>query len=557
MMEANDVASMLVPVIMVLALGIVATIASRAMRFSPIIGFLLLGVLVGTWDHSLLASGSIVRLLAQLGVVFLLFDVGLHFSLEHVREQAVDIFGFGPAQVLAGAAALGSAAWLFGLPPLAAGLVGATLALSSTAVVANIIAERHQRTCPVGITATAILVFQDLVAIFLLILATADHSRGTLVALGTALLKAVAAFAMTVFAGKLIARPLFVWIARSGGDEVFSAVALVVAMAAAWAAAESGLSMTLGAFLGGMVVAESPFRTIVRSEIGPFRVLLLSFFFISVGATLDLRALASSWAVVMAIAAGLIALKIVTNALSALIFRWSVPGSLQLGFLIAQGSEFAFVIFGLPATERLIGSVLASELIAAVAVSLALTPALSAVGRQLAGRLRARATRHEFLELRERGEAGPVLIIGMGQIGRTIADGLTEFGIGYDAVERDERRLTRGLADGYHLVFGDAAEPRFWRAIDLHSRRFSVSTDATTEGMRDIRPAAETFYPGVRQVSVVCDEDAAEELRDLGMEVVIERDHPLGLSAARYLLKELSIASDEIERWSLRQRQLT
>lgn len=556
MMKPDDVAIMLVPVIMVLAFGIAATIASRAMRFSPIIGFLLLGVLIGTWDHNLLAAGSIVRLLAQLGVVFLLFDVGLHFSLSHVREQAVDIFGFGPAQVIAGTAALAAAAWLFGLPLLAAGLVGATLALSSTAVVANIIAERHQRTCPVGITATAVLVFQDLIAIFLLILATADQSGGALAALGTALLKAVGAFALTVFAGRVVARPLFGWIARRGGDEVFSAVALVIAMAAAWTAAESGLSLTLGAFLGGMVVAESPFRTVVRSEIGTFRVLLLSFFFISVGASLDLRALASSWPAVVAITTGLVVLKIATNTLSALVFRWSVPGSFQLGFLIAQGSEFAFVIFGLDPTRQLIGPMLASELIAAVALSLALTPMLSAAGRQLAGRLRARATRNEFLELHAKGEAGPVLIIGMGEIGRTIADGLTEFGIGYDAVERDERRLTRGLADGYHLVFGDATEPRFWRAIDLHSRRFSVSTGATAEGMSDVKPAAEAFYPGVRQLSVVCDEDAAKELRDLGLEVVVERDRPFGLSAARYLLSELSVAAEEIDRWSVRQRQL-
>ena len=163
----------LTPVILLLGLGVLAIVGSRGLGLSPIVGYLLLGLLLKASGLGLFNDSDTVALLAELGVVFLLFDIGLHFSLAHVREQARDIFGFGPVQVLAGTALLGGVALLFGLAPGPAFLVGAILALSSTAVVAQLIAERHQQNCPVGLTATAILIFQDVAAIFLLIVAGA------------------------------------------------------------------------------------------------------------------------------------------------------------------------------------------------------------------------------------------------------------------------------------------------------------------------------------------------------------------------------------------------
>ena len=165
--------SALIPVIFLLAFGVLAVVASRAGRLSPIVGYLVLGLLICATEGSILAENSTVGLLAELGVVFLLFDIGLHFSLTHVRRQAKDIFGFGPVQILFGAVLLGLLAFVTGLAPLPAFFLGAVLALSSTAVVAPLIAERHQQSCPVGLTATAILVFQDVAAIFLLIIAGA------------------------------------------------------------------------------------------------------------------------------------------------------------------------------------------------------------------------------------------------------------------------------------------------------------------------------------------------------------------------------------------------
>ena len=389
----NPILAALVPVILLLAFGVVAVIASRAGRLSPIVGYLVLGLALRAAGASMVVNSSTIGLLAQLGVVFLLFDIGLHFSLTHVRRQARDIFGFGPVQILFGTVLLGILAFATGLAPLPALFLGAVLALSSTAVVAPLIAERHQQSCPVGLTATAILVFQDVAAIFLLIVAGALGGGSILPVAMFALVKAAAAFAVAVVLARLVVKPLFRLVAHTGQEEVFTAMALLVALAAAWATGQIGLSLTLGAFLGGMAVAETPYRAVIQSEIKPFRGLLLGFFFISVGLSLDVGPLLRLWPAVIGVSAALVAAKVLTNAAASLVFRWSVPGSLQLGFLLAQGSEFAFVVLSLPAVRALLGPVRVSIVVAAVALSLALTPNIAQIGRQVAGQLRRRKAR--------------------------------------------------------------------------------------------------------------------------------------------------------------------
>ena len=173
MADAHHILDAIVPIILLLALGVAAAVGSRAIGLSPIVGDILRGIGLSSAGLDLLSDSASVTTLAELGVVLLLFDIGLHFSLKHIRAQARDIFAFGPVQVLGGALALGLLALAFGLSPMAAFLVGITLALSSTAVVAGLISERHQQNCPVGLTATAILIFQDVAAIFLLIVAGA------------------------------------------------------------------------------------------------------------------------------------------------------------------------------------------------------------------------------------------------------------------------------------------------------------------------------------------------------------------------------------------------
>ncbi len=553
---AHDLLWATQPVIVLLALGVAAAVASRAAGLSPIVGYLALGLALHASGLGIVSDSGTVAILAQLGVVFLLFDIGLHFSLAHVREQARDIFGFGPVQVLFGTAGLGALAWLMGLPPLAAAFVGATLALSSTAVVAGIIAERHQQNCPVGLTATAILVFQDVAAIFLLIVANAlgGGAATILPAAGLALAKAAAAFGIAVLLARLVVRPVFDLVARGRNEEVFTAMALLVALAAGWATGLAGLSVTLGAFLGGMIIAETPYRPIIQSEIKPFRGLLLGFFFISVGLSLDLGALARQWLAVLGIAVALIAAKVVLNAAASLVFRWSVPGSTQLGFLLAQGSEFAFVVLALPPVHAIVGSAETSVIMAAVALSLAATPTLAETGRTLAGRLRMQRKQMADDELQPRGLVAPVLIVGMGAVGRTLADALIEADIGYAAIERDQRRFADALADGYKVAFGDTEDTRIWEPVALHGRRISVLTAPSFEIASALTPTAQLLYPGLKRIAVVRDEAEGQRFRAAGIQAVVDRGEPPGIGVAATVLIELGVEASVMDAWMRRQQ---
>lgn len=549
-----DIANSIIPVLILLATGIVAAILSRLMRVSPIVGYLLLGAAVSAIRPDLLSAGGTVDLLAELGVVFLLFDIGLHFSIAHVRQEAGNIFGFGPLQIAGSAMLLGAGAWAFGLAPVISFVVGATLALSSTAIVVGVIAERRQQNCPVALTATAILIFQDIAAIFLLILAATLDRGGAVPIMLAAAGKTFLAVGLSVLTARFIVRPLFAVLSRYGGEEVFTATALLIALAAGWAAAMAGLSMTLGAFLGGMIVAQSPFKASIRSEIGPFRGLLVSFFFIWVGASLDRSAIAEAWPAILALAVGIVVLKSIGNVAASLAFRWSVPGSIQLGVLLAGGSEFAFVIFAMPGVRASVGPTLVTELVAAVALTLALTPALGFLGRSAAGRLRLRAKRRAQSEMIPVGQTNPVLLIGMGDVGRTIADALEEFEIGYDAVERNGARLRSAVADGYNAFFGDAADTRLWRVLDLEGRKYSVMTGASVQAAQDWIPTARVMFPQLHRLWVTRTDDEAAQLNELGLEAVVANDEVPGIEAAEILLAGFGIAPDRISSWSMRQR---
>ncbi|MEP2722987.1 cation:proton antiporter [Roseibium sp.] len=555
MEEPHGILASLVPVILLLGLGVVAAVASRSVGLSSIVGYLLLGLALKVSGLTVVSDSETIALLAELGVVFLLFDIGLHFSLRHLRQQASDVFGFGPVQVLFATGVFGLLAWAFGLPPLAAGIIGVTLALSSTAVVARLIAERHQQNCPVGLTATSILIFQDIAAIFLLIVAVAlGTGEAILPAIGMALAKAAAAFAIAVLLARVVVRPLFDLVARAQGEEVFTAMALLVALAAAWATGIAGLSLTLGAFLGGMIIAETPYRAIVQSEVKPFRGLLIGFFFISVGLSLDIGVLTSLWPTVLGLALLLIAVKFVTNAAASLVFRWSVPGSTQLGFLLAQGSEFAFVVLSLPQIRTLVGANTASVLVAAVALSLAATPTVAEAGRSLAGRMRRRHASQNEDELAPRGGEGPVLIIGMGEAGRAVADALTEFDIGYIAIERDQKRLGQAVADGYTAVFGDADDPRIWDSLGAWNRRINVITAPRWSVLAELVPIALERYPEMKRFALVRDAAEAELAIPLKIIPVIDISHPPGLDLAAAVLHELDVDSAAVGLW-MRQMQ--
>jgi len=537
--DAHSVVATIQPAITLLGLGIGAALAARALRLNPIVGYLGLGLALASLGVARDFSGPVVAAMAEAGVMFLLFNLGLHFSLGRIRAEAGNIFGFGSLQMLVAGGAFALMFAAFGLPIAFAVIAGFGMGLSSTAVVIGLVRERGQEDCPVGRAAQSILIFQDIAAILLLVTAGALASGGAMApALGLAGAKALAAFAIAVLFARYLTEPLFGLIARAGTTEVYTATALFIALAAGWATGMAGLSRTLGAFLGGMAVADSRYRILVQTEIDAFRGLFLSFFFISVGLSINPALLVQDWLLVAGVTAGLIALKCGLNVAAGLLNRWSVPGSIQLGFLLGQGSEFALVLLALPAVAGLAEERLVSALVTAIAISLGVTPLISNIGRKLAGRLRAGPP-----EAKLAGDDAPVLIIGMTAAGRTVADALEFNHIGYLALEADHDQFQLALADGYHVHSANPADPRSWDAIGIARRRVLVIATGNVAVSRELTPLVRDRLPNVARVIAVPGADAVEEFSALGMVPV-----DMSMSGGAERLTDLVFAALEQER---------
>jgi CPA2 family monovalent cation:H+ antiporter-2 len=551
----------LAPAILLLLVGILAITLMRPLGLSPIVGYLAAGLIIGPHALGLVPESGTTHLLAELGVVFLLFDIGLHFSLQRIWDARRDILGLGPLQIVLCGLVFGAIAAAFGFGAHAAIILGGTLALSSTAVVVQTLAERGQQNCPVGLTGTAVLIFQDICAIFLLILATSPEGAGPAepalaLAVSSAALKAAVAFLAAVLIGRYAIKPLFRFLARSRQEEIFTATALLIILATAAATGGAGLSLTLGAFLGGMIISETPYRHMIQTEARPFRDLLLGFFFITVGMSLDWRGLLADWAQILVFLAALIAIKALLVALAARAFGWSTPGSVQLGFLLAQGSEFAFVIVALPAVRAALGEGAVGVIVTGIAVSLALTPSLAALGHRLARTLRRRSLAAAPAgEITPRATIAPVVVFGMGDVGRCVADALEANEIPYDAVEMDHDRFLAASADGYRVAYGDVGDVRLMETLAMAQRSAVVITVIRYELSKALTPIVRDRYPDLIRFIAVDDDEERARFEALGMRAVVNRSTPRGLELAAAVLRGQGVEEDRIGAWMQRQQE--
>ncbi|MEZ5937322.1 MAG: cation:proton antiporter [Hyphomonadaceae bacterium] len=540
-------AEALQPAIIYLGAGLAAAFASRAARLSPVIGYLIAGVFIGPSGFRLVAENETTHFLAELGVVFLLFDIGLHFSLREIQTRRTDILGLAPLQIVLcglGFAAVGLAV---GFEPPIAGVVGASLALSSTAVVSRLLSDRNQPGCPIGRSATAILVAQDLVAIFILVFAAA--LRGAPDALGLSLIiavfKALVGLAVALVAGRFIVRPVFDALARTNNQEAFTVVALFIVLAASAASANAGLALTTGAFLAGMALSETPYRHVVQSEVKPFQSLLLGLFFMSVGMNVNLPLMLSRWPAVLLTALTIMILKTALIILAARLARWSVPGATQLGFLLSQGSEFTLVIVGIQSVALSMSSDWSSLIVTAVAVTLIVAPVWTAAGVWLAHRLAERAKANPAPTPEPEG-GPPVIILGMTREGRLAADALKDHHLPYIGLDSDPQRFVAAASDGYAVVYGDARDMYLLDQIGKHGARALVIGDPHAEPP-SILARAHIGAP----IAFAAAETAAARKQHLaaGHRVHMSLAEPRGVELVADLLAQLGVDQHEIAVW--------
>ncbi len=555
-----DYVHALSPAIILLLLGVLAIAITRPLRLSPIVGYLIAGLMIGPHAFDFVQENQSMHLLAELGVVFLLFDIGIHFSLSSIWEARRDIFGLGPLQMLLCAVAFGGIGLVFGLDPEYAVILGGALALSSTAVVIQTLAERRQQNCPVGLTSTAILIVQDVCAIFLLVLAASleDGSSSTTApnfvsVISFAVVKTALAFIAAFLLGRYAIKPLFKLLSNTRNEEIFTATALLVVLATAAATGSVGLSLTLGAFLGGMMIAETPYRHVIQTEAKPFRNLLLGFFFITIGMSLDWRILFALWVEILLFLFVLIAIKVSLVALAARVFGWSTSGAVQLSFLLAQGSELVFVIIAIPTVRDALGEATVGVVIMGIVISLVLTPSLAGLGNTVARLLRQRSAISSDKPVPGKRTA-PVIIFGMGDIGRSVADALEAHEVTYEAIEMDYERFLAASADGYPVAFGDLGDVRMMETLSVSERVAVVITVVRYELSKALMPILRLRYPNLIRFVTVDTEEDEERFKAIGMRAVVDRSVPRGLDMATAVLRSQGIDDDRIQAW-MRRRQ--
>jgi glutathione-regulated potassium-efflux system ancillary protein KefC len=539
----DQVPGWLASALVYLAAAVVAVPVSRALGLGSVIGYLAAGIAIGPWGLGLVRGGQEILHFAELGVVLMLFLVGLELEPQRLWQLRRPIFGWGSAQVLGCTAVLFLAALLVGGFEWRVGLVAALgLALSSTAIALQVMGERNLLPTSSGQAGFAILLFQDVAAIPILALlplldgsVDARHLLGGSAWLEAA--KSLATIGAVVVGGRLLLRPLLRWIARSRTPEIFTAAALLLVVATAALMQFIGLSMALGAFLAGVLLADSEYRRELETDIEPFKGLLLGLFFIAVGMSIDFDVLLASPAWMATVVLGFLALKAVV--IVALARAMDVPLQERPVFtlLLSQGGEFAFVVFQAAASTGVLPGRLSSLLIGAVAVSMLLSPLLLVLVDRfvvpLTGPRKAR-----LAELSEPQHA-PVIIAGFGRYGQIVGRLLAAQGIASTVLDHDADMIETARAFGYKVFYGDATRLDLLRTAGAATAKvLVVAVDDVAQSLRIVELAREHF-PQLELVARARDVTHWNELRDRGVRRVEREVFESSLRSGRTVLELL------------------
>ena len=530
--------------LMYLSAAVLAVPLAKALGLGSIIGYLAAGIAIGPWGLGLVSNVQDILHFAEFGVVLMLFLVGLELQPSRLWAMRRPIFGTGSAQVLGCAAVLFAAGWLAGLPWRISLVAALGLALSSTAIALQVLAERNLMRTSSGRAGFSILLFQDVAAIPILALlpllgaaagAGDDHSAGEVL---LEALKIVGVIGAIVLGGRLLLRPLLRWIAKSRTPEIFTAASLLLVVGIAYLMVMVGLSMALGAFLAGVLLADSEYRSELEADIEPFKGLLLGLFFIAVGMSIDFGVLMRSPWLMAGILLGFLALKAVVIYTLAKVAGVPYQERPVFTLLLAQGGEFAFVVFQAAAGAQVFSAETASLLIGAVALSMLISPLLLVlVDRALLRRYaQLKTAAPPAQEISEPQEA-PVIIAGFGRYGQIVARVMLAQGIPTTVLDHSVEILEIARAFGYRVFYGDATRLDLLRIAGAeHARVLVVAVDDPEQSLK-IVTLARKHFPQLQLVARARDLTHWNALRDLGVTLVQRELFESSLESARTVLE--------------------
>ena len=550
-------------VVFLAAAGLIIPLVKH-FKISPVLGFLLVGIAIGPYGlavfvdqfewlrYLLITDTDGVRALAELGVVFLLFMIGLELSIERLWNMRRLVFGMGGAQILVTGSAICAIAWAFGNSLQAAVLLGSCLALSSTAVVIQLLIEQGRFGSTVGHGSFAVLLAQDIavVPILFLVGTFGTHVAGPVFPeLGLALVEAFFAVVVIFGVGRLVIRPLLRFVGKADSPELFMAVTLLLIIATAMATHTAGLSAALGAFLAGLLLAESEYRHEIEINIEPFKGLLLGLFFTSVGMGIDLAAIVNDPIWIALSIFGLFGLKAGIMALIARLFGYQWKHAIEMGLLLGQGGEFAFVVVGLALSFALLPVATAQFMLVVVGATVFLTPLVARLAHSLLGRLADPTETHGDTG-DDTGDAagddavapnlaGHVIIVGFGRTGKLLARLLEQQQTPYVALDLDAQRVVDERAAGFAIQLGDASRAAMLDKVNVkQAATLAICTDDSNATER-VLVSARRVAPDTPIVARARDTAHAVSLMELGADRVVPELLESGLQLGHVMLEEI------------------
>lgn len=521
----------------------------RAMKISAVLGYLFAGFLIGPKAFGFISDISDTRFLGEMGVVFLLFTIGLKMPLNRFRVLQRYVFGLGALQVAVTGSLLAGICLLWGVPGDGALVTGLALSLSSTAVCLQLLSEKGEIARRFGRSSFAVLLFQDLAVVVLLMLITTlqNHDQPLYHVLGIAMLKTVIVLLAIIVLGRVLLRPFFRLISHFNNAELFVAVSLLVVLTTSMATAIAGLPMELGAFLAGILLSETEYRHQVEADIQPFYGLFIGLFFMAVGMSIDPVFVYKNAGIVLTSLIGLIALKTLVLFSLGILFRIPKTASFRMGLLLAGGGEFVFVVFIPALNADIISPTLTQIAYSVVALSMALTPFLGYVGRRIEDTQEEKESdRHlqtaasENMDLR-----GHVIIAGFGRVGKIMARLMNEHLIPYVVIENDMQVVANGRADGFPVFYGDARRPEVMRALGAPKAKAAVISLNNPKASVRSAMMLRRGFPNVDVSVRMRNDEYYEKLTAAGVCVVMPEQLEPTLKIAAHVFQTMGLSEDE------------
>ena len=530
----------------------------RKFNISPVLAYLGAGALLGPLGLGSLVTdvpslywvtvGNAHNLegIAELGIVFLFFLIGIELSFQRLMAMRRLVLGLGTLQVLVATGLITGIAMAAGQSAPVALIIGMTLSLSSTAIVLELLSNQGRLASTTGRASFSVLLAQDIAVIpVLMFISIMDANSGgsVLQSLASALMQAGAALIVIVVLGRMLLRPLFRMVAGSQSSELFIAAVLFVIVASGVLAHQAGLSMALGAFVAGLLLAETEFDKAIETTVAPFKGLLLGLFFFTVGMNIDAREIVAAPLWIAAGVVTLIAVKTILLTLAGRAFRLPWAAAVETGLLLGPGGEFAFVGVGLAAGLGLIAPRVSAFVLAVVALTMALTPLLAIAGRRLGAKFAAPSADDPVLAAQPGALEGHAIVVGHGRVGKVVCALLKEHGVAYIAADSHAPTVSRERKDGRDVYYGDASDPAFLNTCGLMAAKGVIITIDAHAVIDDVVRTVRALRPDVLIVARARDDRHARHLYEIGASDVVPETIEAGLQLSEATLVGLGIAT--------------